>query len=432
MIFSYKNIILSSLASFFSFTSYADENILKYLKNYEELRVESAPMPKMSYFPEYGGVTHYRSKYWPNGMVFYRFAEGHYTQDQKNIILTGMQKIENVTKIKFIEQNDISKYYLIIERYNPKNGQDYNCESDVGHQDYPISYDKDFRQTLSLGYDCIYRKVYHGYQLVDEPYYRTILHELIHALGIHHEQSRFDRDDHIIILKENSSLYDIEKNTSYKKDHEQFSSSLTTYDYNSIMHYHPYSGSKNGYPVMIPKKCEQLYRQNSWMFHTHNVADIVVCDEMKQMMQGSEELSRLDICTLQVMYGAPQGVQNPVDCSDVFSRLSGDKKVKQNHVEDKTNDEKLLNKISLKELSNDQPKTCERLFMQGDEVDINNCKINKKSSEWKTHKENNTLSYYRYFSEKNGTCKQEIHTYEYDQVEKKWSENPNIIKNVID
>ena len=44
-------------------------------------------------------------------------------------------------------------------------------------------------QQLSIGQDCEYDGV--------------IIHELMHALGFYHEQSRSDRDDFVTIMWEN-------------------------------------------------------------------------------------------------------------------------------------------------------------------------------------------------------------------------------------
>ena len=60
----------------------------------------------------------------------------------------------------------------------------------------------------------------------------TILHELGHAIGFHHEQSRTDRDDYITVHWDNiatSSEYNYEKAAS--------ASNLAPYDLDSIMHY---------------------------------------------------------------------------------------------------------------------------------------------------------------------------------------------------
>uniref|UniRef100_A0A671LF16 Metalloendopeptidase n=1 Tax=Sinocyclocheilus anshuiensis TaxID=1608454 RepID=A0A671LF16_9TELE len=69
-------------------------------------------------------------------------------------------------------------------------------------------------------------------------YHRTVQHELLHALGFHHEQNRSDRDKHIKILFEN-----IKPETNNR---------ATPYDYKSVMHYSRKAFSRNNEPTMIP------------------------------------------------------------------------------------------------------------------------------------------------------------------------------------
>lgn len=79
----------------------------------------------------------------------------------------------------------------------------------------------------------------------------TIQHEFMHALGIFHEQSRPDRDDYVNILWSN-----IDGGTSnYNFEKQQNTETLGNgYDYGSVMHYHPYSFSKNGKVTITPKQ----------------------------------------------------------------------------------------------------------------------------------------------------------------------------------
>lgn len=77
-------------------------------------------------------------------------------------------------------------------------------------------------------------------------------HEIGHALGLWHEQSRIDRDAYIDIIWENIDeryRYNFEQHLN---DGEDFGE----YDYDSIMHYNAYAFSKNGKKTIIPRQLD--------------------------------------------------------------------------------------------------------------------------------------------------------------------------------
>ena len=66
---------------------------------------------------------------------------------------------------------------------------------------------------------------------------RVVQHEVMHALGFFHEQSRPDRDDYVNVLWENIKD-DMESN--FKKQQTNVDSLGVPYDYRSILHYQDY------------------------------------------------------------------------------------------------------------------------------------------------------------------------------------------------
>jgi|LakMenEpi03Aug12_release.lakeMendotaPanAssembly.Ray.scaffolds.fasta_scaffold1804647_1 hypothetical protein len=67
---------------------------------------------------------------------------------------------------------------------------------------------------------------------------------MLHVIGFYHEQSRYDRDEHVKINYENIPA---EKNINFLKENElNLTTSGTPYDIRSIMHYGGSSHSKNG------------------------------------------------------------------------------------------------------------------------------------------------------------------------------------------
>ena len=61
------------------------------------------------------------------------------------------------------------------------------------------------------------------------------VHELAHALGFWHEQSRTDRDDHVVIVQAN--IHPLMRRNFRKYTHELTDPLGVNYDYDSIMHY---------------------------------------------------------------------------------------------------------------------------------------------------------------------------------------------------
>ncbi|XP_078069869.1 meprin A subunit alpha-like [Mustelus asterias] len=115
------------------------------------------------------------------------------------------------------------KTYLIFQKLD-------GCWSFVG--------DNHSGQNVSIGERCDYKAI--------------IEHELLHALGFYHEQSRTDRDDYVNIwwdeiipgMEHNFVVY----GDSYITDLN------TPYDYESLMHYAPFSFNKNdSFPTITAK-----------------------------------------------------------------------------------------------------------------------------------------------------------------------------------
>lgn len=172
---------------------------------------------------------------WPNGIVPYTIDSGTYDSTQTGTILSAMRLIEDQTRIngkdciRFVPRSSESTYLRI------HNGQ--GCWSYVGKQSKTgaqlVSLQK---PTSTNSASCIWKG--------------TIAHELLHALGFWHEQSRFDRDNFVRINWDNIALsqqHNFNKYTSSSADTMGF-----PYDYYSIMHYEWNAFSINGQATVVP------------------------------------------------------------------------------------------------------------------------------------------------------------------------------------
>eukprot|EP00057_Strongylocentrotus_purpuratus_P030321 XP_781315.3 PREDICTED: blastula protease 10 isoform X1 [Strongylocentrotus purpuratus] len=110
------------------------------------------------------------------------------------------------------------------------------CSSYVGRQ--PTSQMQP--QNISIGTGCL--------QL------GTIAHEIGHAMGFQHEQSRPDRDDHVEIFWTNIET-DQQHNFDKESLDDVMASEVVKYDLTSVMHYGPYGFAINeNIPTLVTKR----------------------------------------------------------------------------------------------------------------------------------------------------------------------------------
>ncbi|KAM8855632.1 high choriolytic enzyme 1 [Spinachia spinachia] len=155
-----------------------------------------------------------------DGFVYVPFMLSPLYDDMDRITIeTGMQDIASGTCIKFVPRTHEANFLDIQPRYG--------CWSFLGQTGGS--------QLLSLQTPgCMWSGV--------------ASHELMHALGFVHEQSRSDRDQYVTIVWSNiipAQVHNFRKHVTNNLN--------SLYDYNSVMHYGRYAFSENGGPTIIPR-----------------------------------------------------------------------------------------------------------------------------------------------------------------------------------
>ncbi len=164
------------------------------------------------------------SALWPDGIVPYTIAPA-VNEAQRERIHQAMAHIEERTPIRFRARTDETDYVRFVVDSNAG-----SCWSHVGRVGGVQNLD-----------------VYCGQYGV--PSVGTVIHEILHALGFWHEQSRADRDEYVEILWENIP-------EKFHPDFEKIGLNGRLhgpYDYGSIMHYPARAASKNGQLTIRPK-----------------------------------------------------------------------------------------------------------------------------------------------------------------------------------
>ncbi|MEO0899462.1 MAG: M12 family metallopeptidase [Bacteroidota bacterium] len=147
---------------------------------------------------------------WPFGLIPYTFSST-LTSANRTKVREVMDELEKVTSLRFVRRKSSKhKDYIQFVRDDSVGG----CgNSSVGRQGN--------RQVINLKGSCFS--------------FRTIAHEIFHAVGVWHEQSRPDRDKYVKVIRTNiKDREDFEHNFD---KHTTKAIGQTDYDFKSIMHY---------------------------------------------------------------------------------------------------------------------------------------------------------------------------------------------------
>ncbi|XP_046680160.1 zinc metalloproteinase nas-4-like [Homalodisca vitripennis] len=146
--------------------------------------------------------------------------------EEQKTVRKAMDAIESKTCIKFVTRESQAEYISINRE------KDQGCYAMIG---YRPKLGKPLPVNLQSP-ECLRHQ-------------GTIQHELLHVLGLMHEQARPDRDTYVKILWDNVE-------PQYKNDFGKARKTEVTtfdvpYDYRSVMHYPKYAFSKNGKDTIV-------------------------------------------------------------------------------------------------------------------------------------------------------------------------------------
>ncbi|MBK8805263.1 MAG: VCBS repeat-containing protein [Bacteroidales bacterium] len=164
-----------------------------------------------------------KDRHWRGGIIPFVIASGH---PKKADIESAIKYINDNTDANLIARTNQADYIEII------NGD--GCWSYIGRQGG--------KQQISIG-ACSWG---------------STVHEISHAIGLYHEQSRADRDNFVTINTAN-----IEAGKEHNFEKYTTGLDLGAYDFGSIMHYGATAFSKNGKPTIVSKVAGQTFGQRT-------------------------------------------------------------------------------------------------------------------------------------------------------------------------
>ncbi|KAK3738626.1 hypothetical protein QZH41_009487 [Actinostola sp. cb2023] len=171
-------------------------------------------------------------KHWTGARVPYMF--GGVSPNVRRAFYKAISDYHLHTCIRFRPRRNERNYIYVVSEGGQSIRSLYvsRCWSSIGKSGG--------RQKLSLGQGCENKG--------------TAIHEIMHALGFFHEQSRRDRDSYITIYWGNIGIRNGARYNFEKYPHGKADTLNAPYDYGSIMHCPEYAFTRNGRKTIAPKR----------------------------------------------------------------------------------------------------------------------------------------------------------------------------------
>ncbi|KAF8371200.1 hypothetical protein PRIPAC_77629 [Pristionchus pacificus] len=159
---------------------------------------------------------------WPQGRVPYVMEPGMTTQ-QRTVIAQAVDEFNRLTCITIVPREARDMAFVFLRRSGAA-----GCSSFIGRTGG--------NQTVNLAVGCYTKGI--------------VVHELMHAIGFFHEQSRPDRDRFVRIAFEN--IRPETRHNFAMHNMRIIDAQGMPYDYGSLMHYHRTAFSINGRDTIVP------------------------------------------------------------------------------------------------------------------------------------------------------------------------------------
>jgi len=222
-----------------------------------------------------------------NYIVPYVFGRDTSSQ-MKKVVRKAIRSFKRKTCIRFEPKKSKHNSYV---KFSKSSG----CASYVGNI-FP-------GQPIYLGRGCLT--------------HRIVIHEMMHALGFDHEQSRPDRDRYINVFLRNVTQEG--KDGFVKMPGYKWDSQKSPYDIYSVMHYSSSTFTSNGKSTLLTKNGEKIWKADDFSYEDINQINKMYSCSASYIKKAKQEFNLVK-CKDKMTKGSCESLKSFGKCAEVSTR----------------------------------------------------------------------------------------------------------------